>query len=339
MKESTRPVSKARLECRSHGDLAQWLYNSGGSLAISTYNSGKVVLVSCSETGRLRWRERRFARPMGIALKGRRLAVVTQKKLLLFCNSSRQTERRQQRWGSAASDGVFVPVASYETGKLDAHEVAFGSRHLYFVNTRFNGIARPSERLNFIRTWQPRFITTMAPRDRCHLNGLAIRAGRPAMATAFCDTSRGGVWREQDRFTSGVVIDVVQNRVVVRGLSMPHSPRWHHGRWWFCNSGQGTLSVFQPETGESEEVCSLPGFTRGLQMVGDFALVGLSRIRRRHVLDAPPVRARHHRLQAGVVLVDLKTGKQLGGLEFVRGGSEVFDVVFLPGVRRPDLVG
>jgi len=275
---------------------------------------------------------------MGIDVDGQRLAIATQKQLLLFRNSSRQTARRQRRWGSAASDAVFVPVASYDTGKLDTHEVAFGSRHLYFINTRFNGIARPSEHLNFVRTWQPHFIATMAPRDRCHLNGLAIRAGRPAMATAFCDTNCGGDWRKQDRFTSGVVIDVVQNRVVVRGLSMPHSPRWHNERWWFCNSGQGTLSVFQPESGRSEEVCSLPGFTRGLQMVGDFALVGLSKIRRRHILDAPPVRARHRRLTAGVALVDLKTGLQVGHLEFARGGSEVFEVVFLPGIRRPDLI-
>ena len=78
---------------------------------------------------------------------------------------------------------------------------------------------------------------------------------------------------------------------------------------------------------------------RGLQMVGNFALVGLSRIRRKHILDAPPVRARHRQLTAGVALVDLRSGQQRGCLEFVRGGSEVFDVVFLPGVRRPDLVG
>jgi hypothetical protein len=27
--------------------------------------------------------------------------------------------------------------------------------------------------------------------------------------------------------------------VISRGLSMPHSPRWHDGRLWVCESGTG----------------------------------------------------------------------------------------------------
>jgi hypothetical protein len=72
--------------------------------------------------------------------------------------------------------------------------------------------------------------------------------------------------------------------------------------------------------------------------VGKHALVGLSKIRPKHILDAPPVRERHENLIAGVALVNLANGKQEGLLEFTSGGSEVFEVTFLLGVRNAKIV-
>jgi len=323
---------KFRIRCRAHGELAAWLAASGGSLAITTYTSGKLILVSSSE-GKVRTRQMRLPRPMGIAIRGPRLAIATQTKILLFHGSASQ----------GISDAVFQLQQEFDTGKLNAHDVAFGRRGIYFANTRFNCVARVSQQKKFVRVWQPPFLETqfpgkLIPRDRCHLNGLGLRNGRAAMATAFCETSQQGGWREEDRFTQGVLLDVRQDRVVARGLCMPHSPRWHDGRWWLCNSGHGTLVTWDASTGKCREVCALPGFTRGLCLVDNYALVGLSKIRHQHVLDAPPVRERHGQLFAGVALVDTATGRQVGSLEFVQGGREVFDVVFLPGIRRPNVV-
>jgi len=313
-----------------HGELADWLASSGGSLAITTYTSGKLVLVSSSE-GKLRTRQRRLPRPMGIAIRDNRLAIATQTKILLFQSAAAKSVSQ------GSSDAVFALKQEYDTGKLNAHDVAFGRRGIYFANTRFNCVARASAQKKFIRVWQPPFLEELVALDCCHLNGIGLRDGRPAMATAFCETAQRGSWREEDRFTQGVLLDVQQDCVVTRGLCMPHSPRWHEGRWWLCNSGHGTLVTFDPSTGNCQEVCALPGFTRGLCFVGNHALVGLSKIRRKHVLDAPPVRGRHAHLFAGVALVDTTTSRQLGSLEFIQGGREVFDIVFLPGIRRPNV--
>ncbi len=325
----------SRLRCRAHGELATWLAASGGSLAITTYTSGKLVLVS-SVDGKIRYRQRHFPRPMGIAIQKDRLAIATRTKILQFQSTSQNTSEDTPRLG--ISDACFTQRRESETGKLNAHELAFGRRGVYFANTRFNCIARVSREKKFVLVWQPPFMKEMVGQDRCHLNGLGMLEGRPAMATAFCETAHPGGWREEDRFTKGVLIDVRQNRVVLRGLCMPHSPRWHGGLWWLCNSGHGTLVTFDPSTNNCQEVCSLPGFTRGLCLVDNFALVGLSKIRHKHILDAPPVRKKHGRLFAGVALVDTKRGRQVGALEFTQGGREVFDVVFLPGIRRPNLV-
>ena len=54
--------------------------------------------------------------------------------------------------------------------------------------------------------------------------------------------------------------------IVAAGISMPHSPRWHRGRLWVLESGQGALSVVDLDSGKLETVAELPGFTRGLAM-------------------------------------------------------------------------
>ena len=316
--EETR---KSGLRCRSHGAFAQWLARSGGSLAITTYTSGKLVLVSTKE-GRVRFRTRHFPRPMGIALRGKQLALAVRKKILLFRNSGA---------------GNFGLEQEFLTGKVDAHDVAFGRRGIYFANTRFNCIARAVPDKRFLRNWLPPFVPKSATKDHCHLNGLGMKGGRPAMATAFCATDQLGGWRAEDRFTKGVLIDIAENRVTTSGLCMPHSPRWHQGRWWFCNSGQATLSVLDELTFQCEAVCELPGFTRGLCFVDNHALVGLSKIREKHILEAPPIRTNPHEMMAGVALVDLQSSRQIGALEFLHGGREVYEVLFLPGIKKPNV--
>ncbi|MCG8449266.1 MAG: TIGR03032 family protein [Pirellulales bacterium] len=314
-------ANKSQLRCRSRGGFADWLAASGGSLAVTTYTSGKLVLLSTKE-GRLRFRTRKFPRPMGLALRGNRLALAVQQQILLF----RET-----------GVGKFALEQEFSTGKVDAHDVAFGRRGVYFANTRWNCIARAVPEKRFLRSWLPPFVPKTATRDHCHLNGLGMQAGRPAMSTAFCVTDQPAGWRGADRFTTGVLIDIAEDRVVATGLSMPHSPRWHQGRWWLCNSGEGALSTFDEQSGRCEPFCRLPGLTRGLCFVGDYALVGLSKIRKKHILETPLVRASRSNVMSGVALVDLQTARQVGALEFVRGGREVYEVVFLPGRRRPDV--
>jgi uncharacterized protein (TIGR03032 family) len=166
---------------------------------------------------------------------------------------------------------------------------------------------------------------------------MGLLGGRPALATAFCAAGRPGAWREGDRFTSGVVLDVRKNRIVAAGLCMPHSPRWHAGRWWLCDSGRGALCLLDARRRACRTIAELPGFTRGLCFAAGRAVVGLSRIRRAHVLDAPLLRERFPVSRSGLSLVDPATGRETGRLEFTRGGREVYDVAFLPHVQHADL--
>jgi uncharacterized protein (TIGR03032 family) len=101
------------------------------------------------------------------------------------------------------------------------------------------------------------------------------------------------------------------------------------------NSGAGELLLVDPGSGRSDVVCRLPGYLRGLCFHGPYALVGLSKIRERHIFGGLPVQQRCEKLLCGIAVVDLRDGREAGFFEFTAGCEELYDVGFLPGVQRP----
>src|SRR5581483_2763096 len=120
--------------------------------------------------------------------------------------------------------------------------------------------------------WQPSFVTALTPDDRCHLNGLYVDAGMPKYVTTLGETDTANGWRP-DKASGGILIDVPSGQVVVRRLSMPHSPRVYAGRVWLLDSGTGRLVVVDVTRGKCDVVAELPGFTRGLSFFGPYAFV------------------------------------------------------------------
>ncbi len=88
-------------------------------------------------------------------------------------------------------------------------------------------------------------------------------------------------------------------------------------------------------SGRAEVVCRLPGYLRGLCFHGPYALVGLCKIRERHIFGGLPIQQRGEPLLCGVAVVDLRNGREVGFFEFTAGCEELYDVQFLPGVYRP----
>ena len=120
---------------------------------------------------------------------------------------------------------------------------------------------------------------------------------------------------------------------------MPHSPRWHDGRHWLLESGAGRLLLVDPATGRRQVVAELPGFPRGLALVGPYAFVGLSKIRETSAMDGVPLAERRTQLKCGVAVVDCRDGRLVAFLEFQTAVEEIFDVQLLPGLRFPEVVG
>jgi uncharacterized protein (TIGR03032 family) len=309
------------------------LEHIGMSLLISTYQAGKLVLVS-AKPGGLDLAYRNFEKAMGIAVAPEKLAVGAQ-GLIWQLRGTPEIAPRLEPAGSR--DACFLARSAHFTGEIAVHELAWAGETLWAVNTLFSCLCTIEPATSFVPRWKPPFVSALAAEDRCHLNGFALRDGLPKIATAMAQSDSRGGWRET-KATSGVLLDVPGGEVIAGGLCMPHSPRFHAGRTWLLDSGTGRLVTVDPAAGTVETVAVLPGYTRGLAMAGQFAFVGLSRIRETSTFGGIPIAEDRSKLKCGVAVVDLATGKPMALLEFHSGVEEIFDVQLLP-FRSPVISG
>jgi uncharacterized protein (TIGR03032 family) len=303
----------------------------GSSLLVSTYQSGRVVVVR-ADGDSLNTHFRTFASPMGLALGPRFLAIGTARQVWEYRNVPAAAQRLEP---AGRHDACFLPRACHVTGDVRGHEMAFAGDELWLVNTRFSCLASLDGEHSFVPRWRPPFVTALAPEDRCHLNGLAVRDGEVRYVTALGTTDTPQGWRER-KAAGGVLLEVPSGEAVATGLSMPHSPRWHGGRLWVLESGKGELGVVDPASGRVGTVAQLPGFTRGLAFAGPYAFVGLSQVRE-SVFGGLPLGERLRERTCGVCAVDVRSGAVVALLRFEDAVQEIFEVALLPGMRFPEL--
>jgi len=325
-------AAQVSIECSAPPSFQAWLAQSGGSLAISTYQAGKVAMIGW-DGRQITLLMRQFDKPLGMASLGNRLALATRHDLFVMANA-RPLARDYLEDQPGRYDALYLPRVSYHTGDLNTHDITFDAEGLLLVASRFSCLARLTYDFSFTPIWKPPFVSDLVPEDRCHLNGLALCDGRPKYVTALGTTDTPGGWRE-GKATGGVLVDVETDEILVDGLAMPHSPRWHEDRLWVLNSGAGELLTVDPSSGRRDVVCQLPGYLRGLCFVGPYALVGLSKIREKHIFGGLPVQQRCAKLLCGVAVVDVRSGQQVAMFEFTSGCEELYDIEFLPGIYRP----
>jgi uncharacterized protein (TIGR03032 family) len=302
----------------------------GASLLVTTYQAGKLVMVS-DQGDHLNTHFRAFQAPMGMALAGDRLAIGTHIQVWEFVDVPAVTSKLDP----PGQVDCFLTRSSHVTGNIQIHEMAWGAgNELWVVNTRFSCLCTLDGSASFAPRWRPPFVTALEPTDRCHLNGLGMVDGRPRYVTALGETDRPSGWRA-NKARGGILMDVASGEVITRGLSMPHSPRWHAGRLWVCESGAGTLGFIDPATRRYQPIAEVPGFTRGLDFAGTLAFVGLSQVRESAVFSGIPITERRAEDQqtCGVGVIDLKTGQVVALLRFETAVQEVFAVTVLPGRR------
>jgi uncharacterized protein (TIGR03032 family) len=307
----------------------------GASLLVTTYQAGGLVMVR-DQGDHLNTHFRTFPAPMGLALRGDRLAIGTSMQIWEYRDVPAVAAKLTPPGGH---DACFLPRRCHVTGNVQVHEMAFGGDELWFVNTRFSCLCTLDPSSSFVPHWRPPFVTAMEPTDRCHLNGLAMEDGQPRYVTALGATDSAAGWRA-NKARGGVLLDVPSGELVASGLSMPHSPRLHDGRLWVCESGAGTLGVVDVGTGRYEPVAAVPGFTRGLDIAGGFAFVGLSQVRESAIFSGILITERlaESERTCGLCAVDLASGNPVALLRFESTVQEVFAVQVLPGRRYPDLI-
>jgi uncharacterized protein (TIGR03032 family) len=325
------------VEVTASRNFADWLAEQQLSLAFTTYQVGKLFLLGRHPDGRLAVFERTFNRCMGLWSDGQTLWMSTLFQLWRLENALHPGENYQ------GADRLYVPRAGYTTGDLDVHDVAVDrTGRVIFVATLFGCLAALNERYSFTPLWRPPFLSKLAAEDRCHLNGLALERGQPRYVTVVSRSDVADGWRDRRR-DGGCLLEVPSGRTVAEGLSMPHSPRCYRGRLWLLNSGAGFLGSVAPTGGPFEPLTFCPGYLRGLAFAGDYAVVGLSKPRRDKTFAGLPLDEElSHRAaepRCGLHIIDLRSGDVAHWVRIEGLVEELYDVVVLPGVRRPMALG
>ena len=333
------PAVEPRLEISGSRQLTNWMTDQKVSLGFTTYQTGKVFLIGLKPEDRLSVFERTFNRCMGLCSDndGQTLWMSSLYQLWRFENA---LEPGQSADGY---DRLYVPQVGFTTGDIDVHDVAVDvDGRVIFVNTLFGCLSTMSETHSFRPLWKPPFISRLAAEDRCHLNGMAMKDGRPKWVTTVSQSDVNDGWRDRRR-DGGCVIDVESNEVVVDGLSMPHSPRWYRDRLWVLDSGNGYFGYVDFEKRKFERVTFCPGYQRGMAFAGDYAIVGLSRPRHNKTFSGlaldDELKSRDAEARCGLQVIDLRSGDVVHWLRIEGIVEELYDVIALPGVVRPMMIG
>lgn len=349
-------------------NLPEILSQLGFSLLATSYHSQRLIVVR-PKSGKLETKLKAFPRPMGLYADDNRVTLSTLNQVIDFKKSKNghraivngefdnyealpsklqdtelkeltqfRRELDEQVQSVKSADSLFVERASLSTGLINTHDIAWGNEGLWVVNSVFSCLCKLSPDYSFISAWKPSFISELKPDNRCHLNGMAMLDGAPRYATAFSQSNTAEGWRDE-LGSNGVLIDVLENKVIKSQISMPHSPRCHLGKVYYCASGDGAIHVYDTKTGTTRVLAELPGFTRGMTFFGDLMVVGTSTLR---TSDGKINFTGNERLleenQCGIWLLDINTGKVISSLIFSGDVKQIYDIAIVTNSTAPEML-
>jgi len=324
----------APFSCQYTPNLPEFLIQMQASIIITTYQAGKVIFISPKNENELIQLPRTFHKPMGVALQGNKMAVATKDEVIVLVNDKRIASAYPRK--PKTYDNFFLPRATYYTGQVDIHDLDYGKEGLWAVNTSFSCLTLVNDDFSFVPKWKPHFISDLASEDRCHLNGMALQNGEPTFVTALGTENTPQSWRK-NIVNGGVLIHVPTNEIITKGLAMPHSPRFYKDDLMVLLSAAGEFGKIDTKTGKYETITKLDAFVRGLSIVGDYAFIGVSKLRQnsstfKH-LDIAKLSN-----WSGVSVVHIPSGALVGQIKYLASVDEIYDIQVLPDALRPGIL-
>ncbi|MFP4364892.1 MAG: TIGR03032 family protein [Spirochaetia bacterium] len=324
----------APFSCTYTPNLPEFFLQAGCTLAVSTYQAGKVIFLSAVNDEKLVQLPRNFRSAMALGALGDKLAVAERDKVVVLRSVPGLAAGYPKQQNTY--DTMYIPQASYYTGPIDLHGLEWGTQGLWAVNTSFSCLCLIGENFSFYPVWKPSWVSELMPEDRCHLNGMAMKEGKPEFVTAFNRGNSRRSWKE-GLPGGGVLIHVETGEVILEDLQMPHTPRLYNGKIYMLLSATGEIICVDPETGENDIVNKVNGFVRGMSKYGDFLFVAYSRLRKNaSIFKDLPIADKCK--NAGVDVFHLPTGARVGGLWYQSSVDEIFDIQVLPEITRPGIL-
>ncbi|MBF0622117.1 MAG: TIGR03032 family protein [Magnetococcales bacterium] len=332
MAEQTEEKKDTQVRISASDGFIEFLKKHNIGLTWTARRSNRLFFAGVTPEDGLHLLDRHYPVCAGLCAKGNQIHVNSKSEMWTLRNVLEQGEYR-------GFDRVFVPRIAYMTGDVQAHEMDLDADgRLIFVNTRFSCLATTADLHSFQPLWKPPFISELRPEDRCHLNGLAMKKGQPRYVTAVSTSDTAQGWREH-RGDGGCIMDIRTGEFVIKGLSMPHSPRLYKGKFYVLNSGTGHFGEVDIKANKFTPITFCPGFARGMKFIGDHALVAVSKPRTTKAFEGldldDALIAYSQKPLCGVLLINLKKGKIVERVTIDGLIDEIQDLAILENCQRP----
>ena len=325
----------ALLRMTASGDWWAVLAQAGVTLIVTREYEHLVLAISAELRPRVSYI--RLPHPSGIAFDAPRekLYVASTRnpnQIFEFGRTSGALDRRDVTRGAEPAAGRLVPLRSwYLPGCSYVHDLAMIGGRLH-ANAVGQNVVVELDAQGARSVWWPSSVerngAPMSDRNYIQLNSIAAGAD---LASSFFSASGERPARYRPGHPAypvdrrGVIYSGSTREPVVRGLTRPHSARFHRSRLWVDDSGYGDVGVITD--GLFERVTRLPGWTRGLAFAGDLAFVGTSRVIPRFKQYAPGLDV--ERSRCAIHAIDTSTGAVRGSLEFP-AGNQIFAIEPVP---------
>lgn len=232
--------------------------------------------------------------------------------------------------------GPLIPLRTYVLpGRLYLHDLAIVGGRLHANAVGHDAVIRFGRDGVYTTVWTPKVIDE--ERRGAAVNSLqlnSIAAGRTLTTSYFtASTDRPGETTPgHPAFPvdgRGVVFSGRTREPVARGLTRPHSARLSASgdHLWVLNSGYGELGTIDTTAGTFEPVIRLPGWTRGLALHENLAVVATSKVLPRFHQYAPGLDP--DACMCGLHIIDVATGEALASLRWMNG-DQIFAVEAVP---------
>jgi uncharacterized protein (TIGR03032 family) len=325
-------------------NLIAFLKSQKISILVSSYKTAHIYAIGTiydnrDQSDKLSIFLSNFNRPMGMHVSKKTIWISSSGNLWKYTNIGEFPDT--VNFGTF--DATYLSQMAYFSNDIDAHDICLDDKDKpYYCSAMFSCICQPSDTHSFKVYWKPPWISKVAPEDRCHLNGVCSRNGQPRYITSVCMGDAKGSWR-YNRVGKGIVYDIVNDKLVCQGLSMPHSPRWFLGKLWILEAGTGWIGYVDFDKQELIRVLWIPGYLRGLSFIKNTHLVvGTSEDRHENTFKELPLgdELKKRGLEAicGFFIINLETFKIEHQFKFSSPDNELYDVCVLEDVMRPQIL-
>lgn len=318
-------------------DFTKWLESNNCSIAVAMPRQNKLISFGQIDQ-KLNVFDRTIEGCSSICTTKNKIYVGAKHQIWKFQNILPAKQK-------ASFDALYWPKQSWNVGDVDIHDMyVHEGIPPIFVNALFSCIATIDEEYSFKVIWKPDFISELQPEDRCHMTGMAVDPERkiPRYITALGKTDSYEEWR-LDYIDGGILVDITSNKIIAENLSLPYSPRLYNKNIYLLEAGRGMMVKIDPKTKKKEDLCFVPGFARGLDFIGNYAVIGTSKPREKKTftdleLDKA-LKKQKRKPVCGLHLLNLDTNKIDHSIQIDGPFEDIYDIKIIRGKTACSYIG